>query len=269
MPKPIVVDIYHDNKVTSFPAAYASGIRGVIHKASQAKADPLYAKRRVQAVNAGMLWGAYHFNTGEKAARQVDRFFSAAEPDENTRMALDYETNVMPFATMIEFLQIADEKLGRRITLYSGNRIKETVIHASQADRDFLALHPFWLAQYGPRAVLLDADKKPLPWQWYDLWQFAADGVPHINRIPGMEPKVDVSAYDGTEQELIDGWAGWPLDPAPAVADEADVAGTGDGADTAAPAPAMRGFSDPSWQPGAAVVQKESVTVTVAQEDTK
>lgn len=209
--KPAVIDIYHLNPVTSFAAVKASGIQGVIHKASQGKADPSYAKRRPRALAAGLLWGAYHFNTGETAARQVDRFFSAADPDDMTRMCLDFETNVMSFAAMIEFLGLADEKLGRRITLYSGNRIKETVTKASKEDRDFLALHPFWLAQYGPRAVLLDADKKPLPWTYYDLWQYAADGVPRTTRINGVSPKTDVSAYDGTDQELFDGWAGWPL----------------------------------------------------------
>lgn len=233
MPKPIVVDIYHLNKVTSFVAAYNSGIRGVIHKASQGKADPLYAKRRPQALAAGHLWGAYHFNTGESPAKQVDRFFSAADPDEMTRMMLDFEVNVMSFSAMVEFLGLADEKLGRRITLYSGNRIKETITGASKEDRDFLALHPFMLAQYGPRAVLLDKDKKPLPWEWYDLWQFAADGIPRTNRIGGMEPKVDVSAYDGTEQELIDGWAGPPLSDEPAATDEPAGGGTGDGKEAA------------------------------------
>lgn len=208
---PVVVDIYHSSPVKSFSAAKEFGILGVIHKASQNVPDNLYPIRRKQAASAGLLWGAYHFNTSEPVQIQVDRFFSAAQPDEHTRMCLDFERGDMSLHNAVEFLILADEKLGRRITLYSGNVIKEKIVaeHADQDTRDFLALHPFWLCEYGPKAKLIDTKGHPLPWSKYDLWQYAADGIPETNHIPGLpDPKIDVNHYDGTVDELAAGWAG-------------------------------------------------------------
>lgn len=56
---PRVVDISHHNKVTNLRATAASGVWGVIHKASQGSGyrDPDYAARRRQAEAAGLLWG--------------------------------------------------------------------------------------------------------------------------------------------------------------------------------------------------------------------
>jgi hypothetical protein len=97
---PKVIDIYHldandarGGDGADFAKAHALGIRGVIHKATQGVGitDRLYAPRRKAAVDAGMLWGAYHFNTGEGVAAQVKHFLAAAEPDAGTLMALDFE----------------------------------------------------------------------------------------------------------------------------------------------------------------------------------
>ena len=90
---PKVVDLYHGDGVTDFAAAYAFGIRGIIHKATQGTdiADPAYAARRKLAADAGLLWGAYHFNSGDDPALQAKHFLSVAEPDATTLLALDFE----------------------------------------------------------------------------------------------------------------------------------------------------------------------------------
>ena len=69
---PAVIDIYHGNVVHDFSALKAAGVVGVIHKCTQGAhyADPLYAARRKLATDAGLLWGAYAFNTGESVAAQ-------------------------------------------------------------------------------------------------------------------------------------------------------------------------------------------------------
>jgi GH25 family lysozyme M1 (1,4-beta-N-acetylmuramidase) len=63
---PLVVDLSHHNDVADFGKVKASGIAGIIHKATEATGfvDNMYAVRRGPAMNAGLLWGAYHFLRG-------------------------------------------------------------------------------------------------------------------------------------------------------------------------------------------------------------
>lgn len=212
---PMVVDIYHGDNVSDFKAAYAFGIRGVIHKATQGVDvdDHAYAGRRIAAKAAGLFWGAYHFNTGAIVADQVDHFMRAAAPDENTLMALDFEDNSaseMSLAQAVDFLWALDQKLGRKAWIYSGNRIKETIVHADAATRTFLKSHPFWLCEYGPKAKLVDVNGNPLPWSRASLWQFTGDGIgPSPHNVPGIScgKGIDINSYDGTAELLAAEWA--------------------------------------------------------------
>lgn len=193
---PAVIDIYHGNTVNDFAALKAAGIQGIIHKASQGAnyADPLYAVRRKMATDAGLLWGAYTFNTGEPIDAQVFEFFSHAEPDANTLMALDFEDNPhsqMSLGQARQFLQQADAKLGRKLVLYSGNRAKDLL--GGQID-SFLGSHRLWLAQYGPVAKVQASWKTP----W--LWQYSENG-----KLPGTDGAVDLNSYIGTN--LQQEWA--------------------------------------------------------------
>ena len=195
---PNVIDIYHGNIVNDFAALKAAGILGVIHKATQGAnyADPLYATRRKQATDAGLLWGAYTFNTGEDVPAQVNQFFSHAEPGTSTLMALDFEDNPhsqMSLGQARQFLQIADEKLGRKLVLYSGNRIKDLL--GTQVDT-FLGSHRLWLPQYGPVA------KVQASWQRPWLWQYSETG-----QLPGTGGAIDLNSYDGTPDQLATEWA--------------------------------------------------------------
>jgi GH25 family lysozyme M1 (1,4-beta-N-acetylmuramidase) len=124
----VVVDLYHGDRVESFAAAAASGIRGIIHKASQGadEVDPLYAERRSAALAAGLRWGAYHFGTGAEVDAQVANFLAAAQPDAGTLVALDYEPNGPDTMTLLQaraFLVGIAARLGRRPVLYSGSLI--------------------------------------------------------------------------------------------------------------------------------------------------
>jgi lysozyme len=210
---PKVVDIYHGDAVTDFSKAHAFGIRGVIHKATQGVGitDPLYAPRRKAAADAGMLWGAYHFNTGESVAAQVKHFLAVAEPDVATLMALDLEDNRasnMSLAQARGFLEAVDAAIGRPAALYSGNRIKELIAHADAETRAFFGRHKLWLCQYAPAPKLTDFTGEPLPWAMYFLWQYTGDGSgPTPHDVPGIQRKMDINHYDGTDDELKAEWA--------------------------------------------------------------
>jgi len=201
---PLVVDLYHGDAVTSFAQAYTEGVRGIIHKATTGGTgrDDLYDDRRTAAVAAGMLWGAYHWGTAAPAQQQVDNFLSVAQPDENTLVALDYETtngNQMTLDIAREFLTLIEQKLGRKAVLYSGNLIKADL--GSRID-PFFGAHRLWLAQYGPSAVVQKS------WATYWLWQYA-EKVANIPGLPGNSAgALDLDHFNGTAVQLAAQWAG-------------------------------------------------------------
>lgn len=205
---PRVADISHHNSVTDLKASAAAGLWGIIHKASQGRAyrDPNYTGRRDLAKSAGLLWGAYHFNTGDKVADQVENFIAAAKPDDHTLMVLDYEDNRlsnMNITQVAEFLHRIEDRLGRKAAIYSGNRLKETLSLASDVDRSYVREHRLWLCQYGPHAKLPGGFTK-----WW-LWQYTGDGIgPEPHRIAGISGNgIDLNAFEGTREELTKGWA--------------------------------------------------------------
>src|SRR5262245_54459817 len=55
-----------------------------------------YAVRRGSAMNAGLLWGAYHFLRPGSIPAQVDFFLKIAAPDNATLLALDHEDGRVP-----------------------------------------------------------------------------------------------------------------------------------------------------------------------------
>lgn len=194
---PKVIDIYHGNVIHDFAALKAAGILGIIHKCTEGLyVDPMYALRRKAATDAGLLWGAYSFNTGASVDAQIQNFFSHAEPDQNTLMALDFEDNPhsqMSIDQARSFLTQGEAKLGRKLVLYSGNRVKDLLGRKIDSS---LGSNRLWLAQYGPAPIVQPSWTK----QW--LWQYSERG-----RLPGTDGALDLNVYDGTPEQLTTEWA--------------------------------------------------------------
>jgi lysozyme len=210
MPTPIVADIYHGDVVTSFEEAYKDGIRGIIHKATQGATlqDKKYKARQPQAIDADLLWGAYHFGTGEDVDDQVSNFLDTVGDTKGILLALDFEANpngkTMSLKQARQFLEAVYDKTGQRPVLYSGNLIKEQLEDDSDG---FWGKHRLWLCQYGPKAKLPDA------WDSYWLWQYTGDGVgPDPHGVRGIQGDVDLNAYDGSEDDLKAQWTGVSAD---------------------------------------------------------
>ena len=210
-----VIDISHHNVgpnggAIDFEAIAAYGIRGVIHKASQGvgMADRMYDVRRKAALDAGLLWGAYHFATGDDADAQVRQFLRAAEPDDNTLMALDHEPyngNELDLEGAQAFLESLRDQLGRKPIIYSGNLIKEQTARNPSLN-GFFGQFRYWLCQYGPKAIVPAAWRETGAW----LWQFSGDGV--ANRglsVPGLKngSTIDMNSFAGSDEELAAQWA--------------------------------------------------------------
>ena len=139
-----VVDIYHNDNVTSFQRAADSGIWGIIHKATTGATgnDPEYANRRQPALDAGLLWGAYHWGTNADVSAQVENFLDIAQPDDTTLVALDFEEtegNQMTLDQARQFLTSVADALGRKPVLYCGGLFKTEM---GDTSRSLLRLAP-------------------------------------------------------------------------------------------------------------------------------
>lgn len=203
-----VVDIFHLDEVTSFQDAAQSGIWGVIHKATTGAtgADGDYADRRQSALDAGLLWGAYHWGTAKPVAQQVENFLNIAKPDDHTLVGLDYEEtpgNQMNLDQAREYLTRIEQKLGRKALFYSGGLIKGDLGNTADA---FFGAHRLWLAHYNPSPVIQES------WAKYWLWQYT-DKKPSLapSQVPGIPGdavgNLDCNSYDGTKAQLAAEWA--------------------------------------------------------------
>ena len=202
----VVIDLSHHNaKVDLKQAKEKSGIIGVIQKATQGSSfvDPTYKTNRKKAVDAGALWGAYHFGTGSDGVAQADHFLSTVNPAPDTLLVLDFEANPQgPNMTLIEaraFVTHVKEVTGRSPGLYSGHYIKALLGNALDP---VLADCWFWLAQYGPTAVV------PPNWKTWTMWQYT-DGAlgPEPHTVIGIG-RCDRDKFNGTEAELQTQWTG-------------------------------------------------------------
>ena len=123
----VVVDISHHNGQIDFAQAKASGIVGVIQKATQGQSgvDRTYDANRKAALQAGLLWGAYHFATGSDGIKQADNFLKVAAPDTDTLLVLDFEPNPTgPSMDLVEahaFVSHVQQATGKHPGFYSAH----------------------------------------------------------------------------------------------------------------------------------------------------
>jgi lysozyme len=202
----VVVDLSHHNETIDFAKMKASGIVGVIHKATQGLTyvDKTYAKRRGMAVDCGLLWGAYHFGVGCDGSDQARFFLDVVKPNAHTLLVLDYEPNLtgptMSLDQAREFVEHVGAATGRWPGLYSGHLIKEQLGGVLPPDRQ-LSKCFLWVAQYGPRPLNI-----PPTFRTWTLWQYT-DGVhgPAPHRVDGVG-LCDRNKFNGSLSQLRRLW---------------------------------------------------------------
>jgi lysozyme len=182
-----VIDLSHHNgQALDFRAAAASGVLGVIHKATQGLGgrDPTWQAHRGAALAAGLRFGSYHFADGADGASQAQAFLATVGPQPGELLALDLEDNPAGASMTLEgaraFVAAVRARVGKWPLLYSGHTLKRLL--GGRPD-PVLVNCPLWLAQYGPAAVL------PAGWRQWTLWQHtdgsdlpALPGVGHCDR---------------------------------------------------------------------------------------
>ena len=153
----VVIDISHHNGDGDLAAAKAGGIMGVIHKGTQgiAYVDPRYAANKRKASDAGLLWGAYHFGTGDDGVQQAEHFLNAVQPDSQTLSVLDFEANAQGASMTLEearaFVTHVHDGIGRWPGLYGGFYLKQVL--GAQQD-PVLSNCWLWLSQYSSRPIV-------------------------------------------------------------------------------------------------------------------
>lgn len=198
-----VVDLSHLNPNANFPAASADGIVALFHKATEGMTfiDPSYAARRQRALDAGLLWGAYHFGTAAAdGATQARRFLDVAQPAEQTLVVLDFEENkgnTMTLDQAHQFIMTVRDALGRFPGLYCGSFVKELLRGGTDP---VLANCWLWWAEYRSVASI------PANWNQYTFWQYT-DGThgdpPH--QVQGIGA-CDRDKFNGDANALRQFW---------------------------------------------------------------
>jgi lysozyme len=200
----VIVDISHHNGTIDLKKARdEGGLVGVIAKATQGLTfeDPTYTLNRRKAEDAGVLWGAYHFGTGSNGIHQAEHFLSVVDPDDETLLVLDFENDPqgpdMPLEEARAFVTHIEQETGAFPGLYSGHYIKRLL---GTNEDPVLANCWFWLAQYGPTAVV------PANWDTWTMWQYT-DGAmgPEPHSVPGIG-RCDRDRFNGGEAQLRKLW---------------------------------------------------------------
>lgn len=204
----VIVDLSHFNQNPDFQQASAAGIIGVIHKATQGIGfvDPTYGPHRTAASAAGLLWGAYHFGTGDDPVAQAQHFVQVAAPGPQDILVLDFEENTnnsnnMTLDQARAFVGAVQNATGITPGLYGGAYLREQL--GNSADPVLQACWLWW-AQYGPLAPVIPAN-----WATWTLWQYTDghNGNPQLApfTVAGIGP-CDRDQYQGTIADLAAKW---------------------------------------------------------------
>jgi lysozyme len=199
----VVIDLSHHNGAVDLSQAAPAGVVGILHKATQGAAytDPMYQTNLAQAQQNGLLWGAYHFGTGDDGVAQADAFLQLVKPSGQMIMALDLEANSQGASMTIEdaraFLVHVQSETGIWPGLYGGYYLKQLL---GSAVDPTLQNCWFWLSQYGPTAVV------PPNWSTWTLWQYTDGAVgPNPNPVAGIG-HCDQNCYNGSADQLKGKW---------------------------------------------------------------
>jgi GH25 family lysozyme M1 (1,4-beta-N-acetylmuramidase) len=220
---PLIADMNHANPLDSAALAGTTVI-GVIHKVNQGVGfvDSAYAARVEKLASLGLETGAYDFATADDVKDNVRVFLTRANLTPRTLLCLDYETNKKSPMTgdqAREFVDRVDQATGRACWLYGGDQVFEHISPMTQF-ADWWAQHPLWLCQYKTDPSLRDTTlselnkhiRIPQPWKSYTALQYTGDGLgPLPHTVAGVEQGADLSAFDGTPEQLRSMWPGQSL----------------------------------------------------------
>ena len=174
-----------------FAAMASEGIVGVIHEATfpRLQCDARYDERQQAALQAGLLWGAYHFGDATNPIGQADHFMNSVASARPTRpgdpgkrrgvlLVLDFEKNhysggTMSVAQAVAFVERIKQRTGKYPGLYcSEYRLRQMLYspQTSSVHRQVLTNCWLWIANYHAEP------RNTAPWRTWHMWQYCGDG---------------------------------------------------------------------------------------------
>ncbi len=223
-----VVNLSHyDMMRPDFNAMKREGILGVIHEATYPRfeRDSKYLDRQMGALQAGLLWGAYHYANASDPVGQADHFLSVvsnawaqANPvirsSAGVLLVLDFEKNGhYPGGTMradqaVTFVERIRKRTGVYPGIYGSEYYLRQMLNSpkvSYAQKKTLTNCWLWVANYSnePRATA--------PWNYWALWQYCGDGRCKLPRSAypisvANVRKAERNIFRGSQADLKDFW---------------------------------------------------------------
>ena len=227
-----VVNMSHYDLIRAdFVAMKSEGVVGVIHEATfpRLQRDWRYFERQVEAMRAGLLWGAYHFGDGTNPTQQADHFLAvvgsshplANAPHEQEKnrpgvlLVLDFEKNghypggTMSVSQAVAFVERIKARTGKYPGIYGSEyRLRQMLYGpgATAAHRAVLSDCWLWIANYHAQP------RSTSPWNGWDLWQYTGDGKCGL-RPRNMFPtsvanlhRAERNIFRGNNAELLAFW---------------------------------------------------------------
>lgn len=207
----VVIDLYHGDTLndSGFHDIVGSGILGVIHKATQGTAlvDQQYDNRKPRALSVGLLWGSYHFGTGDDGAAQAKFYLDTAQPQASELICLDFEDNShsqMTLSIAETFVQTVKSETNRYPVLYTGQSFIQEQLGSKKPNQTVLSNCPIWVARYSTQPPQL-----PPAFTNFAMWQYT-DGTdgPGPHTVPGVLNPLDRDKFNGSPDELKAFWVG-------------------------------------------------------------
>ena len=196
---PVCIDISHHQGSVDWDQVAASGVKGVIHKATEGTSfrDDMRAENCSAAKQVGLGISTYHWlspGSESNAADQMNFYLDTIQPVRGERVVIDYEENGCDLGQLKAAVQaLLDNGLDLKITVYSGHLLKEQL----NGDCDsFLQQHTdLWLAQYTTGTPSWSQGT----YDSWTLWQYSESGT-----IPGIDDAyVDLNNFNGSAEEFM------------------------------------------------------------------
>jgi len=204
-----VIDLSHHNGVVDLEKAKASGIIGIIHKATQGISftDPSYDQNYNQALGS-LMWGAYHFGINHDGVEQAKHFLDFVGDTTRKLLVLDFERNSINPADSMTLQQARDfclyiwKNTGHYPGLYTGNYIKELLGNG----KDIILQNCWlWIARYASQPIAAGPCFQQ-SWPVWTMWQYTDGTVGNEPReVPGIGA-CDRDIFNGTIDQLIKLW---------------------------------------------------------------
>lgn len=194
---PVCIDISHHQGYCDMTEVAASGVRGIIHKATEGTSfvDSMRAENCANAKATGLGISTYHWlSPGSDPSAQMEFYLSTIDPVRGERVVIDYEQDGCTLNMLHDAVAaLLDYGQDLQITVYSGHLLKEQL--GNDCD-DFLRSHcDLWLAQY-------TSGTPSWPDGTFDewtLWQYSESGT-----IPGIDDAyVDLNNFNGSEEQFL------------------------------------------------------------------